>query len=101
MVFVDTIKFFQLYLDCIRDNTYPFGTVHKEHVDVQTAIQCLDECNKDNKCKFWHMYNQNCKLFSGHRWGLQSGYGGALAGRKNCFLQEKSPKGIYFIENYR
>ena len=83
-----------IYLDCSRHNIYKSGTLHKENVGVLTAIQCLDECIKDDECKYWDMYEKNCRLFSGQIGRLESGYGGALAGTKSCLLRENGPKGI-------
>ena len=50
--------------DCIRESIYYLAPVHKENLEVKTAIECKNECEKDDHCNFWNMYNKNCRLLS-------------------------------------
>ena len=89
--------------DCIRESIYYLAPVHKENLEVKTAIECKNECDKDDRCYFWDMYKKNCRLLSDKGQGVTSDppYLGALAGGKNCYLKENSPKGkLIDLESY-
>ena len=79
--------------DCIRNSIYSQATVISSNVQVKTAIECKNECEKEANCNFWDMYNKNCRLLSDKGNGVNSRYPGALAGTKTCYLKENSPKG--------
>ena len=89
--------------DCIRNSIYRLAPVHRKNLEVKTAIECKNECEKDDRCYFWDMYKKNCRLLSDKGRGVTSSppYHGALAGRKNCHLKENSPKGKFLdLESY-
>ena len=96
---------YNFYIDstsgCIRNSIYHLAPVHRKNLEVKTAIECKNECDKDDHCNFWDMYKKNCRLLSDIGQGVNSGYHGALAGKKNCYLKENSPKGkLLDLESY-